>query len=241
MSIVHQNFQFSTPFLRGYKKLTIPIMDNAGKPAWPEIFPIDKIESLQETVGVRHFSAQMMLEYISEDKARLDPGALHFYEGEFDANSAKLGDNLITGAAIYWDPSMGQRKPDNSVCVLLYRDDKNRQCFIHDVKYLSVDDNDSYPMSNQYEMVLDFMNLHNHKVIGIEVNGIGNSLPEIITNIAKLRGQRVSVKKIKNTQRKETRILNSIEPLLSTGRLYAHQRVRKTPLLGEMLVWGWKL
>lgn len=238
MSIVQQNFQFSTPFLLGYKKLVIPIVDSDGNPAWPSVFPIDKIELLRQTVGLRHFSAQMMLEYINENKSRLDPGALHFYESEFDLRTAKLGDNLITGASLYWDPSMGKTKSDNSVCVIIYRDDKNKFAFIYDVKYLSVNDSDNYPLETQCMAVLNFMNLHNQKVIGIEINGLGNSLPEIITKIANNNGQEIFVRKIKNSQRKETRILDSIEPLLSTGRLYAHERLRATPLLAEMLGWS---
>ena len=231
----------SQPFLRGYKVFRLPIINANGVPAWPSVFPTTKIEELRNIVGARHFSSQMMLEYIAEDKARLDPGALHFYNGEFDARCAKLGTDknfLITGASCYWDPSGGQSNADASVCVLLYRDDKNRLAFIHDVKYLIVDDNDLHPLATQCESVLNFMNQHGVHLIGIEVNGLGNALPEILREVAKKKNQSVVIQKVVNHTRKESRILDTIEPLLTTGRLYAHERIRATPLLSEMLGWS---
>lgn len=193
---------------------------------------------MRQIVGPRHFSSQMMLEYLSEDKARLDPGALHFYDDRFDPRAAKLGDNLVTGLAAYWDPSGGRIKSDSSVCVLIYRDDQNRRVFVHDVRYLTVSDQNLHPLATQCEMVLDFMCTHNLTRIGIEVNGLGNALPEIIAETAKKRSQRVIVQKIANHRRKETRILDAIEPVLTTGRLYVHESVRSTPLLSEMLGWS---
>lgn len=213
-------------------------MDAGGSPAWPQLFPLDKVEQLREIVGPRHFSSQMMLEYISEEKARLDPGALHFYSDEFDMRTAKIGDNLITGQAMYWDPSGGRVKSDSSVCVLIYRDDKNRRVFIHDIRYLTVTDSDLHPLATQCDAVLDFMRMHGVNKIAIEVNGIGNALPEIIRSSAQKKGRGVIVQKIINHTRKETRILDSIEPLLATGRLLAHQRIGYSPLLAEMLGWS---
>ena len=225
------------PFLRNYRVLKIPIVDADGASAWPTVFPLEKIDQIRDIVGPRHFSAQMMLEYLPEDKARLDPGALKFYEGEFDARSAKIGDIKITGAACYWDPSGGRKKADASVCVLVYRDDKNRRAFIHDIRYLLVDDNDLHPLATQCEKVLDFMAMHGQRTIGIEVNGIGSALPEILREVSKRRGQPAVVQKIINSARKEIRILDAVEPLLTTGRLFTHERVRATLLPSEMLGW----
>jgi hypothetical protein len=253
------------PFLRNYCELRMPIIDADGAPLWPELFPIEKIDELRDTVGARHFSAQMMLEFISEERARLDPGALHFYDGEFNPRDARIErvesrelrvelnnsstDTLysplstlnaapVTGAALYWDPSGGRHKADNSVCVLLYTDNKNRRAFIHDVLYLSVSDGDLHPLATQCDKVLDFMARHNVRIIGIEINGLGNALPEIMREVSSKRDQSVIVQKVINHQRKETRILDAIEPLLTTGRLFAHERVRSTPLLSEMLGWS---
>ena len=236
--IVYKNFAFSTPFLIGYEVLRIPIIDSDGAPAWPELFPIEKIEELRATVGDRYFSAQMMLNFVAPDRARLDPDSLHLYDNDFDFRTSKIGDALITGVTAYWDPSSGRKKADGSVCVLIYRDDKNKRFFIHDVKYLLVSDEEAHPLARQCEMVLDFLSKHLLHRICIETNGMGNALPEIMRTITQQRGIQVQIQKILNHTKKETRILETIEPILTTGRLYAHRRVQSTPLLSEMLGWS---
>ena len=213
-------------------------MDNAGNPAWPELFPISRITEMQDTVGRRHFMSQMMLENTGDARVRLDPGALHFYDAEFDATHARIGTDSVTGAALYWDPSGGRRDSDGSVCVQLFRDDKTHRAFIHNVMYLTVADDDTHPLARQCEMVLDFMMRTNMRRIAIETNGIGNALPEIMRDVAVRRGANIYVQKIINHKNKESRILDAIEPILTTGRLYAHRRVQSTPLMSEMLGWS---
>ena len=232
------------PFLRGYRHLKIPIIDEFGSPAWPELFPISKIDEIRDTVGPRHFSAQMMLEYVSIDRVRLDPGAVCFYDSEFDTKTAKIknhdnyDDFLITGSALYWDPSSGREGSDHSVCTLLYRDDKNRRVFIHDILYLSDIEDELHPLAIQCDKILNFMKKHNQKVIGIETNGVGGTFPEILRDAGMRRGTSIVVKQIANHKRKELRIIDSIEPLLTTGRLFSHERVRNSPLISEMFGWS---
>ena len=236
--MVYEKNAFSTPFLQGYKLLKIPIVNAFGEPAWPELFPPDKIDSLRQIVGARHFMSQMMLEFVSPERARLDPGGLHFYDTEFEPRSAKIGEHLITGVTLYWDPSSGKRKRDCSACVLLYRDDKNRRAFVHDILYLTVSDDELFPLSRQCDMVLEFMSARGLRRITIETNGLGVGLPEIMRDCAIKQGANIYVNKIQNNKPKSDRILNAIEPLLSTGRLHAHTRVQNTPLLSEMLGWS---
>lgn len=238
MPIVYEKNAFSTPFLRGYKLLKIPLVNTDGTPAWPELFPLSRIEELRETVGARHFASQMMLETVSLERARLDPGGLNFYETEFDARTARLGDFNITGMTLYWDPATGRRHRDNSTCVLLYRDDNSRRFFVHDILYLTVSDEELFPLSRQCDMVLDFMCARGLRRITIETNGLGVGLPEIMRDCAVRRGANIYVNRAQNNKPKSDRILNAIEPVLSTGRLYAHTRVQNTPLLAEMLGWS---
>ncbi len=218
--------------------LRIPIVDQDGIPAWPELFPISRIDDMRNTVGPRHFSAQMMLEFTPPDRARLDPDSLHLYDDEFDARYARIGDNKITGLVAYWDPSSGRRGHDASVCALIYRDDTTRRIFIHDILYLVVPDEELHPMARQCEMVLDFMSTYDIRRVSIETNGIGNALPEIMRDVAIRRGAGISVLRVTNSARKETRILDAIEPVLNTGRLYAHRRITQTPFIAEMLGWS---
>ena len=235
---LNENFNNSIPFLKGYKHLKIPIVDNAGNPAWPEMFPHEKIQDLERIVGPRHFSAQMMLEYIAEEKAYLDPGALNFYTEDFERHNAHIGEHIITGVSFYWDPSFGRHKSDGSVCALVYRDDKNKLAFIHDVVYMVIPDEDIQPLTTQCEYVLNFMQKHQINRIGIEINGIGNALPEILRRIADSKQMNINITQIANHIKKETRILNAVEPMLTTGRLFARNTIQQTMLLSEMLAWS---
>ena len=236
--MVYEKNAFSTPFLRGYKLLKIPIVDAFGNPAWPELFPLEKVTQMREIVGQRHFSAQMMLEFVPSERARLDPGGIHFYDDEFEPRNAHLGDSLVTGCVLYWDPSSGRRGRDGSACVLLYRDDRARYIFIHDILYLTVAEDEQYPLSRQCDCVLDFMRNCGISQITIETNGIGGGLPEIMRNCAASRGANIYVHRVQNYRAKSERILDAIEPVLSTGRLYAHTRVMRTPLMSEMIGWS---
>ena len=247
------------PFLCGYRLLRIPVVDADGAPAWPDVFPLEKIDRLRAAAGQRHFSAQMMLEYISPERVRLDPDAIVFYEGEFNPRCAcieslefrvesldneqsqlsTLNSKLsVTSYACYWDPSSARHGADASVVALVLRDDKLRRAFIHDIRYLRAGDDDLHPFATQCGAVLDFMSAHGLRHIAVEVNGLGNAMPEILRNGASARAQPLTVQKIINHQRKETRILDAIEPLLGTGRLYAHERVRATNLPAEMADWS---
>ena len=143
--MVYEKNAFSTPFLRGYKVLKIPMVNPDGTSAWPELFPLSRIEELRQTVGARHFASQMMLESAPLERARLDPGGIKFYDTEFDPHTARIGEFNITGMTLYWDPSTGRRHRDGSACVLLYRDDKTRHLFIHDILYLTVSDEEIFP------------------------------------------------------------------------------------------------
>ena len=109
--IVYKKIGFSTPFLRGFKTLKIPIVDAAGVPAWPEMFPLSAVEDLQRTVGARHFASQMMLQPVSIERVRLDPGAIHFYDDDFNPQNAHIGDNIITGATVYCGYGLLGRTP----------------------------------------------------------------------------------------------------------------------------------
>lgn len=235
---LNENFNNSIPFLIGYKQLKIPIIDDAGNPAWPEVFPIQKIQELQQIVGPRHFSAQMMLEYVAEEHICLDPGALHFYDYDFDNRTGRLGEYLITGACVYWDPSFGRSKSDGSVCVLVYRDDKNRIAFVHDISYMVVSDDDLHPLATQCENILVFLQKHKLNIIGIEINGIGNALPEILRRVADSKHYFIHINQITNHTKKETRILNAVEPMLTTGRLFVRNTIKQSMLLSEMLAWS---
>lgn len=97
--IVYKKFRFSTPFLGGFRALKIPILDADGNSVWPELFSNERIQFMRQSVEIRHFSAQMMLEFVPPERIRLDPGGLKIYESAFDVRTARIATHLISGAA----------------------------------------------------------------------------------------------------------------------------------------------
>jgi len=202
------------------------------------MFPIEKIDELRKTVGEHHFMAQMMLEFTPLERVRLDPGMIQIYDNEFDKLSAQIGAHKITGCAVYWDPSLGHKNGDASVCALIFRDDKNHNIFLHDIRYMVVPPEHPQPLTYQCDMVLDFLEQYNLRRLSVETNGLGNALPEILNDKIMSRGGGISINKVTNTGKKETRILNTLEPLLGAARMFAHNRITRTPFMAEMLGWS---
>ena len=222
----------------GYKKFLLPILNPDGTSAWPEKFPVDKIIEIRNTVGEHHFMSQMMLDFIPLEKVRLDPGRIQIYNAEFNQLNAKIGDWTITGVAAYWDPSLGHKHTDSSVCALIFRDDKTHNIFLHDLMYMVVPPEHPQPLTYQCDLILDFLAKYNIHRIAVETNGLGNALPEILGDKIAKHGGGIVIQKITNNTKKETRILNVFEPLLGAGRMFAHARIQQTPFMAEMLGWS---
>ena len=182
--------------------------------------------------------AQMMLQFTPLDKVRLDPGKIQIYDCEFNRMNAQIGEHHITGAAVYWDPALGYKSNDHSVCALVFRDDKSHNVFIHDIKYMIVPDDCEQPLTYQCDVVLDFMAKYDLRKLAVETNGLGNALPEILSDKIASRGGGIVIQKITNHAKKESRILDALEPLLGAGRLFAHLRIQQTPFMSEMLGWS---
>ena len=70
----------SAPFLAGFQRLVKPILDDQGRSAWGERFPLDAIERIKRATGPNKFNSQMMLKPVSIADGRLDPDRLRPYE-----------------------------------------------------------------------------------------------------------------------------------------------------------------
>ena len=216
----------------------MPILNSDGASAWPEVFSIDKISNLRQTVGEHHFMAQMMLEFRPLENVRLDPGKIQFYDWNFNFHTGRLGDWCVTGAAMYWDPSLGHKNTDASVCAFIFRDDKSHNIFLHDIMYMVVPRDHPQPLTYQCDLVLEFLNKYKMRRLAVEVNGLGHALPEILNDKITHMGGGIVVQRVNNHTKKEDRIMNALEPLLGAGRLFAHQKIQQTPLLSEMIGWS---
>jgi len=132
-------------FLRGYRRLAVPVMNAAGASAWPERFSREAVMALRDRVGPLQFQRQMMLQPVASSAVRLDPAAMVRYGEEPDYREAQgrgvltlLGHRLVSGGA-FWDPAYGRPGAgDASVLACVYVDGEGRS-FLHRLAYLTHD------------------------------------------------------------------------------------------------------
>ncbi|RYJ04445.1 MAG: hypothetical protein EON47_00335, partial [Acetobacteraceae bacterium] len=91
-------------FLRGYRRLVLPLLDAAGNSAWPERFTAEAVEALRRRTGEAQFTRQMMLQPVAEAALRLDPALIIRYAAEPEyreaggrAQLSLLGHRLLSG------------------------------------------------------------------------------------------------------------------------------------------------
>ena len=234
------------PFLDGFSRLVIPIVDDKGRSRWPERFPINKIDELRNQTGPVKFSSQMMLQPISNDDLRLNPSRLLRYDEEIEIRQSN-GQSLLSiagkrmlSATAWWDPAFGSPKiGDASVVAAVFVDEEGKY-WLHDIRYLEHDPgqrDDTDEATQLCRQVVDFLHDHYLTAITIETNGLGRFLPSILQREIGIAGLSCSVLEHVSRVNKDQRILNAFDPVMAAGALHAHSRVWQTPFVNEMRDW----
>lgn len=233
------------PFLGGYERLVLPIVDATGASRWPERFPAEEIERIAAETGPARFRSQMLLEPMAPEDIRLDPALLTFYDGEIELREANgrtllsIGGQRMVSASAWWDPAFGRpEKGDASVVACVFVDAAGLY-HLHDIRYL---DSRTYAGAEDEatamcRQVVDFVEENCLPSITVETNGIGRFLPALLRRELAARGLAVPVLEHVSTTPKDRRILENLDPILAARRLRAHTRVRSTPFLAEMRDW----
>lgn len=231
-------------FLRGYRRLAVPVMNAAGASAWPERFPREAIATLRDRVGPLQFQRQMLLQPVAASAVRLDPAALVRYAEEPDYREAQgrgvlslLGHRLVGGGA-FWDPAYGRPGTgDASVLAATYADGEGR-CFLHRLAYLTHDpEAPEDPATQQCRRVAEILAETLLPAVRVETNGLGRFLPALLRRELARAGVACTVIEHASTRAKEDRILGALEPALAARRLHAHESIFRTPFPGEMAEW----
>ncbi|GBD42676.1 hypothetical protein HRbin40_00131 [bacterium HR40] len=233
------------PFLDGYERLVLPILDETGESRWPERFPREEVDRIAAEVGPLAFRSQMMLEPLPPTATRLDPSLLLPYEAEIELREANgrsqllLGGRPMVAASCYWDPAFGRPEQGDSSVVACVFADGDGHLWLHDVRYL--DSRTRTPEEDEATVmcreVAAFAAAHFLPSITVETNGIGRFLPALLRRELAARGLGVAVVEQANTRPKDRRILEAFDPLLAARRLHVHRRVLSGPFLVEMRDW----
>ncbi len=231
----------SRAFLQGYKRLEIPVLDEAGQSAWPERFSPADIERMRRNSGPNKFTSQMMLKPVNIAEGRLNAELLRLYDFELDytkeINTLFIGDKKIVGASAWWDPAFGSAKGDHSVLACIFADESGN-LYLHHLEYIKLPvGGDVDEATAQCRIVAQVAKRLMLPSITLETNGIGKFLPAILRNELARAHVPSSVNEYANRRAKDIRILEAFDAPMAAGRLYVHQGVAKTPFLMEMREW----
>lgn len=232
------------PFLLGFDKLRLPILDENGHSMWPERFSEQKIASIRTRSGENKFLSQMMLQSVNIQESILDPDKLCPYAEEIkilfanEREVLKIGETKMLSASCWWDPSFAARDGDNSVIACVFTDE-NGHYWLHDLEYIKINAADSENIASlQCEKVIDFLQRNHLSALRLEVNGIGKFLPGILRQQLNRRGLRIAVLEVYSHENKSQRILEAFEVLLAEKALRVHQKIWQTPFIEEMREWS---
>ena len=231
------------PFLEGARRLVIPVVDGAGRPAWPERYPEARVAAIRRRAGPAKFASQMMLQPVGLADARLDPARLRPYAGELDYSEAggravlRLEGRTLVGAACWWDPSFGRAasSADGSVIACVLSDAEGRR-HLHRVEWLTVPAGEEAAQA-QCAAVARFLAGNHLRAVHVEANGIGRFLPGLLRRTLAAAGVPASVREVTNRRPKGLRILEAWDAPLAAGMLWAHRDVLAGRLVQEMRDW----
>lgn len=234
------------PFLAGYRRLELAVVDEAGNSRWPDRFPPEKIESIRRRTGPNKFDSQMMLRPTSLAEGRLDPDRLRYYEDELvytEGNgeaSLTLGNRRLVSVSCWWDPAYGSPgKGDASVVAAVFTDSEGNY-WLHRVLYLEHDPvkasevDEATQLCRQVAAFADQLFLPG---IRLETNGLGRFLPGLLRRELQQEGLACAVVEMNTRRNKQLRIIDAFDAVLAAGRLYAHRQVWETPFITEMREW----
>jgi len=231
-------------YLAGYSRLRIPLLDGAGRSAWPERFPTAMAAQMRERVGPIHFGRQMMLRPVASGAARLDPAQIIRYEEETDYQEVQgrpvlrlLGRRMVSGGG-FWDPAYGRPGAgDGSVLAATYADAEGNH-YLHRLAYLTHEPGGAEdPATQQCQKVARIARDLLLPVLRVETNGIGRFLPAMLRRELARAGVPCAVVEQHSHRPKQERILTALDPVLAARRLHAHAQVFRTPFPTEMAEW----
>ncbi|CAM4032404.1 phage terminase large subunit [Ectopseudomonas alcaliphila] len=218
------------------------LIDCYARPAWPGRFSAEELEKRRrETRTINAWDSQYQLHSKPVTEVRLDPAKLIPYDAEPVIRSANnavslwLGSVQIVGAVAYWDCSLGKVNSDASAFSLILTDARGQLywqvCQGVEGELAEFDDKDRI-IGGQVTQVRDLVLRFQIPCVVVETNGPGGFVPTILRQA--LKGTGCAVREEHSTVNKQKRILDALEPPLSSRFLWAHVDVLRGPLWDQM-------
>lgn len=236
----------TAPFLDGFVRLELPLLDEQGRSRWPERFTATRIEAIRRRRGPNKFASQMLLCPVNLAEGRLDPDRLRLYDDELDYSEGngqallRLGARRLVSASCLWDPSYGSPDGgDASVVAALFTDEEGER-WLHRVAYLTHDPARTEAVDEATQLcrqVARFLADNHLPAVTLETNGLGKFLPGLLRREIAAAGLACTVVEKASRRNKELRIVEAFDAVLAAGRLHAHRGVWDTPFIAEMREW----
>lgn len=235
-----------TPFLDGFDRLAIPLLDGTGTSAWPERFTDEKIEAIRRRTGPNKFKSQMLLEPVNVSDSRLDPDRLVPYEHElrYEERNGQpmllLGKARLVSASAWWDPAYGRPEAGDASTLAIVFTDEAGGYWLHDIDYLVHDPAQAADVDEATQLCRQaaaFAERNFVPALTVETNGLGRFLPGLLRREMGRAGVPCAVLQKASSRSKDLRILEAFDPVLAAGALHAHRRVWDTPFIAEMRDW----
>lgn len=232
-------------FLDGFHRLELPVLDEREESRWPERFPRTRLDSIRRRTGAARFAAQMLLQPVSTEDARLDPDRIPLYGGELQVEYLS-GDRMLlsidgkrmVSASCWWDPAFGMpRHGDGSVIAAVFSD-ADGGYWLHRIQWLEQQPGSSQDAASQLcAQAASFVKALHLPSVRLETNGLGRFLPGLLRRALRAADCGAGVVEQTSRQSKTARILQAFDVVLAAGALQAHRSVADTPFFAEMREW----
>lgn len=226
------------------------VMDLCAGSAWPERFNREEIElKRKETKTLNAWDSQYQLLAKPVSEVRLDPARIIPYAVEPVMRSANgelmmmLGETRIVGASMRWDPASGKVRSDVSAAAIALQDAIGRR-YWHRAEALTGEvaefsEDGKTITGGQVFQICDLVEQFHMFRVDVETNGIGQFAPAVLRAALKQRKLPCTVKEEIAVQNKNSKILETFEPLLlSRGQIWAHVSVLEGPTWPQMKDWN---
>ncbi len=241
------------PFLDGFTRLVLPVLDADGASAWPERFPPAHIERIRRRTGALKFDSQMMLRPTNLTVGRLDPDRLRPYDGELAYHESggravlTLNGVRLVSASAWWDPAFaraqdgragdGQAAGDASVIAAVFTGEDGN-AYLHRALYLCADPAAAEDEATQQcRAVAAFLRDFHLPGVHLEINGLGRFLPGVLRRELGRARLAAAVVEVASRRPKALRIVEAFDARLAGNSLFAHRSVWDTPFVREMREW----
>ena len=234
------------PYLGGFSRLVLPIVDEQGDSRWPERFPPSRIRAIEERAGPAKYRSQMMLQPADVIDARLDPSLMRPYEAELSYREGNgepvltLGGKRMVSVSCFWDPSFGRPGRGDGCVIAAVFTDADGDYWLHGIEYLTHQPalaGDIDEATQLCRQAVSFVRRHFVPAVTIETNGVGRFLPGLFRREVARAGLACSVLEHASSRAKSARILEAFDAVLAAGRLHISRRARAGRFVTEMREW----